>query len=193
MELDDFKKSWNAMDDQLKERELIKDENISKLIDHAKKHINEIGSFNQRVFIGSTALFILLLLLVIYDGMMPSKVFLVTMMAAIPAMGWDSYTAYHFKKIKIEELPLAVTIARVNNYYRWMIRERIVGLLFIVTIVGFFFFEQRIWQQSISTIILFLILWMLCLALPIWVYRRNIGRLKEIKKNLDELKENNAS
>ena len=39
MELDELKKSWNALDEHLKDKKLVKDEEISQLINHATKNI----------------------------------------------------------------------------------------------------------------------------------------------------------
>ena len=43
MELDELKKSWNALDEHLKDKKLVKDEDISQLINHATKNINAIS------------------------------------------------------------------------------------------------------------------------------------------------------
>ena len=35
MELEELKKSWNALDEHLKDKKIVKDEDISRLINHA--------------------------------------------------------------------------------------------------------------------------------------------------------------
>ena len=42
MELEELKKSWNALDEHLKDKELIKEEELGKLIGHADKGIHII-------------------------------------------------------------------------------------------------------------------------------------------------------
>ena len=42
MELEELKKSWNALDEHLKDKELIKEEELGKLIGHADKSIHAI-------------------------------------------------------------------------------------------------------------------------------------------------------
>ena len=37
MELEELKKSWNALDEHLKDKELIKEEELSKLLGHTGK------------------------------------------------------------------------------------------------------------------------------------------------------------
>ena len=49
MELDELKKSWNALDEHLKDKKLVKDEDISQLINHATKNINAISRLNKRL------------------------------------------------------------------------------------------------------------------------------------------------
>ena len=43
MELEELKKSWNALDEHLKDKELIKEEELGKLIGHADKGIHAIA------------------------------------------------------------------------------------------------------------------------------------------------------
>ena len=46
MELEELKKSWNALDEHLKDKELIKEEELSKLLGHTGKGIHAIGNLN---------------------------------------------------------------------------------------------------------------------------------------------------
>ena len=47
MELEELKKSWNALDEHLKDKEFIKEEELEKLIRHADKGIHAIASLNM--------------------------------------------------------------------------------------------------------------------------------------------------
>ena len=47
MELEELKKSWNALDEHLKDKEFIKEEELEKLIRHADKGIHAIASLHQ--------------------------------------------------------------------------------------------------------------------------------------------------
>ena len=67
MELDELKKSWNALDEHLKDKKLVKDEEISQLINHATKNINEMSRLNKRLRIISLTIIALLLFTFIYD------------------------------------------------------------------------------------------------------------------------------
>ena len=71
MELDELKKSWNALDEHLKDKKLVKDEDISQLINHATKNINAISRLNKRLRIISLTIIALFILALLYDGVFP--------------------------------------------------------------------------------------------------------------------------
>ena len=49
MELEELKKSWNALDEHLKDKELIKEDELERLIGHADKGIHAIARLNIRL------------------------------------------------------------------------------------------------------------------------------------------------
>ena len=51
MELEELKKSWNALDEHLKDKELIKEEELGKLIGHADKGIHAIARLNIKLIL----------------------------------------------------------------------------------------------------------------------------------------------
>ena len=61
MELEELKKSWNALDEHLKDKELIKEEELSKLIGHADKGIHAIANLNIKLILISLPVLILFL------------------------------------------------------------------------------------------------------------------------------------
>lgn len=78
MELDELKKSWNALDEHLKDKKLVKDEDISQLINHATKNINAISRLNKRLRIISLtiiALFILACYTTVYSRISTIRLF----------------------------------------------------------------------------------------------------------------------
>lgn len=189
MELDELKKSWNALDEHLKERKLIDDDDISRLIKHATENIDKMSLFNQKLRIVSYVILLLLALVFILNKMMPDLYFQITFVALIPAIGWDLFTSRFLNRTKIDEMPLVTVISRFNRIHRWMIRERIIGIGFMLFMAGFFFIYRQVWQDGTGMMIFFFALWAVCYSIPLWVYRKNLDRLREIKKNLDELKE----
>ena len=173
MELDELKKSWNALDEHLKDKKLVKDEDISQLINHATKNINAISRLNKRLRIISLTIIALFILALLYDGVFPDIYYQIILIALIPALGWDIFSSRYLSNTKIDEQPLVTVISRFNRMHRWVIRERIIGIGFILFMAVFFFF----------------VIWAIGIIIPLSIYRKNLGRLREIKKNLGELKE----
>lgn len=191
MELDELKKSWNALNEHLRDKKFVKDEDITQIINHAKTTINEMSRFNQRLRIISLAIIALIAFHFIYDGIFPDIYYQIIFVALIPAIGWDLFTSRFLRKTKIDEMPLVTVISRFNRIHRWVIRERIIGIGFMLFMAGFFFIHRQVWQEGTGILIFFFAIWAVCFTIPLWVYRKNLKRLQEIKKNLDELKELN--
>ena len=189
MELDELKKSWKALNEHLKDKKLVKDEDISQLINHATKNINAISRLNKRLRIISLTIIALFILALLYDGVFPDIYYQIILIALIPALGWDIFSSRYLSNTKIDEQPLVTVISRFNRMHRWVIRERIIGIGFILFMAVFFFFYREVWQHGTGMIVFFFVIWAIGIIIPLSIYRKNLGRLREIKKNLGELKE----
>lgn len=189
MELDELKKSWNALDDHLKDRKLVDDEDITRLIKHATENINKMSLFNQKLRITSYVILLLLALIFILNKIVPDIYFQITFAVVIPAVVWDIFSARYMTRTRIDEMPLITVISRFNRIHRWIIRERIIGMAFMLFMAGLFFISRQVWQDGTEKMIYFFAIWIVGLSIPLWVYHKNLKRLREIKKNLDELKE----
>lgn len=190
MELDDLKKSWNVLDEHLTNKEFIKDEDITRLISHAQNNIRSVNRFNRKLCIFSIVGLTFIALALVYRGEYSNIYFQILFIFCIPALCWDLFTTYYLAKTKMEERPLITTILRINRYHKWIIRERIIGVLFIVIMATLFFYQEQIGRNTAGTITFFIV-WGIGTALALWIYRKQLERIKEIKKNLDELKELN--
>ncbi|NDV60096.1 hypothetical protein [Bacteroides sp. 519] len=197
MELDDLKKSWQTIDEKLQSKQFIKDEELLKIIQTKKTsaHKAQKGLVNYNLIIlGITViLFAYILLskekyfLVLGDLFIGVLVLLIAIV--IP---WNIYTLRYLYKTDIYNMPLTTVVKRINKYNYWMTVERVVGAMIIFgfalssiivlqpwTINGWFpYFVYGIW--TIAFIIYFLI-----------INKITFRRLKNIRKNLDELKEVN--
>ena len=163
MELEELKKSWNALDEHLKDKELIKEEELGKLIGHADKGIHAIARLNIKLILISLPVLVLFLLEVLVHG--------------------------RLNPTKVDEMPLIEVISRVNRIHRWMIRERLIATAFLLILAVLSFIYWQIWQYGIAIILFFILLWGAGLGLILWIYRKKfLNRIQEIKKNLDELK-----
>ena len=88
MELEELKKSWNALDEHLKDKEFIKEEELEKLIRHADKGIHAIASLNIKLILISLPILILFLAEVLLHNRL-NPIYIIIIFAWIPALCWD--------------------------------------------------------------------------------------------------------
>lgn len=189
MELEELKKSWNALDEHLKDKEFIKEEELSKLIGHAGKGIHAIARLNIKLILISLPVLILFLAEVIFHSRL-NLIYLIILLSWIPALGWDIFTVRYLQQTKMDEMPLIEVISRVNRIHRWTIHERLIATAFLLALAILSFIYWQIWQYGIGMILLFILIWGGGLGLILWIYRKKfLNRMLEIKKNLSELKE----
>ncbi|GAE82974.1 hypothetical protein [Bacteroides reticulotermitis] len=189
MELDELKNSWDALDQHLKDKELIKEEDINKLIRHTGKGINAIARLNIKLIAISLPI-LALILADIYLYNMFNTFYFVILAALIPAFFWDLFTIIYLRNTRADVMPLVEIVERVNRFHRWVIVERIMGTLLLLGIAAFSFVHWQVWQYGVGFISLFVFLWTGGLVLILWIYQRKfLVQIHEIKKNLDELKE----
>ena len=189
MELEELKKSWNALDEHLKDKELIKEEELGKLIGHADKGIHAIARLNIKLILISLPVLVLFLLEVLLHGRL-NPIYIIIILSWIPALYWDITTTRFLQQTKVDEMPLIEVISRVNRIHRWMIRERLIATAFLLILAVLSFIYWQIWQYGIAIILFFILLWGGGLILILWIYRKKfLNRIHEIKKNLSELNE----
>lgn len=192
MELEDLKKSWNALDEQLKSQKFVKDEDICRLIQNTGKNISAIGQMNRRALAIAIPLLLLSTIGYFREGLFYDPFYIMVFILALPALCWDLFCLHYLKKTNIEEMPLVKVIARLNRFHSWMIGERVAGIAFVLILAAVFFYDRHVWQASTGVIIFFFVFWGLCFGFILWIYQKKImTRIKDIKKNLSELKELN--
>lgn len=189
MELEELKKSWNALDEHLKDKELIKEDELKKLIAHAGKGIHAIASLNIKLILISLPILFLFLMEVLFHNRL-NPIYIIIIVAWIPALCWDIVTTRFLQRTHIDEMPLIEVISRVNRIHRWTIRERLIATTFLLILAILSFIYWQIWQYGIGMILFFILLWGGGLGLILWIYRKKfLNRIHEIKKNLSELNE----
>ena len=116
MELEELKKSWNALDEHLKDKELIKEEELGKLIGHADKGIHAIARLNIKLILISLPVLVLFLLEVLLHGRL-NPIYIIIILSWIPALYWDITTTRFLQQTKVDEMPL------IENKVSALIRE----------------------------------------------------------------------
>ena len=114
MELEELKKSWNALDEHLKDKEFIKEEELEKLIRHADKGIHAIARLNIKLILISLPILILFLAEVLLHNRL-NPIYIIIIFAWIPALCWDIVTTRFLQRTQIDEMPLVEVISRVNR------------------------------------------------------------------------------
>lgn len=189
MELEELKKSWNALDEHLKDKELIKEDELKKLLAHAGKGIHAIASLNMKLILISLPILFLFLMEVLFHNRL-NPIYIIIIVAWIPALCWDIVTTRFLQRTHIDEMPLIEVISRVNRIHRWTIRERLIATTFLLILAILSFIYWQIWQYGVGMILFFILLWGGGLGLILWIYRKKfLNRIHEIKKNLSELNE----
>ena len=105
MELEELKKSWNALDEHLKDKELIKEEELSKLLGHTGKGIHAIANLNIKLILISLPILILFLAEVLLHNRL-NPIYIIILLAWIPALCWDIVTTRYLQRTRIDEMPL---------------------------------------------------------------------------------------
>ena len=188
-ELEELKKSWNALDEHLKDKEFIKEEELEKLIRHADKGIHAIARLNIKLILISLPILILFLAEVLLHNRL-NPIYIIIIFAWIPALCWDIVTTRFLQRTQIDEMPLVEVISRVNRIHRWTIRERLIAIAFLLVLAILSFIYWQVWQYGMGMIAFFILLWGGGLGLILWIYRKKfLNRIHEIKKNLSELNE----
>lgn len=189
MELDELKKSWNQLDRHLQDKLVINEAELSRLIQHTNQNVRAISRFNNQLRIVALVLICIAIAVFLTSDSGTDLYFTIVLLAAVPAIGWDLFAARYLSATRIDELPISTVILRFNKLHRWILRERIIGLLFLTAMIFTLFFHFRLWEGGPWLIALFAVLCLSSVGIILWIYRKNLRMLHYIKKNLSELKE----
>lgn len=188
MDIDELKKSWNTIDKHLEQKQIVDSESIKRLIEYASKDIQIMSRVNFRLIAISLFIIIALAMTFIWNHEMPTIVYIIIFAMSIPAFIWDIGRARFLNKTKIDEMPIKMVISRFNKMERWVIYDRNIGILIFLILTLVFFFTQHVWDNVFNTII-FVVIYTTSFIIVQGIYRKNLKRLREIKKNLNELRE----
>lgn len=204
MELDDFKKSWSALDKQLQKENIVDEEQIAKLIAKyqlgAKKGINRINCWQRfSVLLGVVAIMVLIGILIIAPSVLldimvqPKSVVMAVFIGLtfVFGMWWDIKTYRWSCATKVAEMPVVTVIERINTFRQWIKYEVIAITIWSITFVGLYYWLAECYTLPILAQIVMIILFAFLISVVLYfIYKKMIYKnLDKIKKNLDELKE----
>ena len=197
MELDDLKKTWNVLDKQLQTKEIVTDEELLQVTkqkkDITKGTLNALIKNSRNILLTTIFLMLFIVFVKMYDGIFLSEPYFWTLVALLPpALAWSIYTLRYLAKTRIDEMPLATVIERVNKYNYWMSMERILGAIILFAFALIFIISTNLLKDNLTDQIIIFSIWILGFVFYFWfINKYTFKRLKEIRKNLNELKELN--
>ena len=193
MDLDELKKSWEQINEQLKDKKLIEKEHMHELRNYVTTdRENMLKARVKGRIIAACILIPAAIILLIgcflqrVDG--DDLTYIICLIFAIPALAWDTYVSSYLSKINIEEMPLKEVVIRFNNYKRWVTIETLAGFAFFLGIMLFKFIQDRVWEHPLG-VVAYAIIWAALAYLPIRFSKKEFKRLRRVRKNLDELKD----
>lgn len=196
MELDELKKSWELLDNRLKNKELIDEKGLSNLIAERKKQTRT--SMSKMLFYAKTTLivgFLAVIGLGFYLFTMSkqgNEYYLWLYIWAVLCLGlvWDTIGYMYLKSIDIENMPLVTVVKKVTAYHRNFIIECYVAALFVLSAILIQAICIQLFTLNLVSIILFSVVWIIGCIAAIWILKKFFyNKLRNIKRNLAELRE----
>lgn len=204
MELDELKKSWNALGEQLQKEPIADEKQITKLIDgykiNTRKILNRLVII-QRFSIGIGAIglaFLLLIWLLMptlgFNEHIQSKiaVFLVFIaISIISGMWWDWKTYRWNKTIRIDEMSVSEVSRRMAIFRQWTQYEIMAISIWTVLFNLLNYWVMEYHQKPAGVQAILIISFVIFDALIIYLFYKKIiyKHLDTIKKNIEELKD----
>lgn len=204
MELDELKKSWNALDAQLQKEPIADEKQIKELITsykaNTRKSLGYISSLQRlSIGIGALGLIILLLIGLILPTFLPNE-HLQNKLAAflgfiaisiIAGMWWDWKTYCWNKSTLIDEMPVAQVSRRITTFSQWTKFEVIAISVWIIlfNVLNYWVMEYHQASAGVQAVLIsaFVIFDVLIIYL---LYKKLMYKhLNNIKKNIEELKD----
>lgn len=204
MELDELKKSWNVLNKHLEEKKIIDEEALNKLIaqrtHQTKGGISRITSLEKLsilcgivlTLLGIISCFILPKYITTAEGWTKAiYAGTFTVITLIFGMWWDVRTYLWLKNTNIEDMPTVTVIKRINKFRSWIKYEITAFVIWLILFLGLFYWIEKLYLLPNIVQILLFVFWIaVIVGSAYFIYKKLIyDRIKDIKKNLDELDE----
>ena len=186
MELDELKKSWNALNEQLQKEPIADEQQITELIAGYKANTRKsLGRLVviQRFSIGIGTICLATLLLI--------WLLLPIAISILAGMWWDWKTYRWNKNTHIEEMSVAEVSRRMTTFRQWT-KYEVMGIsiwIILFNILNYWVMEYHLMSVGVQAILI--TLFVVFDALIIYIlYKKVIYKhLDNIKKNIEELKD----
>ena len=204
MELDELKRSWNALDEQLQKEPIADEKQIAKLIAGYKANASKslgrlvvVQRFSIGIGAAGLALLLLLWLLLPAFGLheqLQAKIVVLLGFIAISiliGMWWDWKTYRWNKHTHIDEMSVAEVSRRMVTFRRWM-KYEVVGIsvwTILFNILNYWAMNYHLAPAGMQAVLITVFAILDTLIIYIFYKKMIYKHLDQIKKNIEELKD----
>ena len=183
MELDELKKSWNALDAQLQKEPIADEQQIKELIANYKTNTrHSLGRlvFLQRFSLGIGAVGLAIILFLAFITV-----------TILGGMWWDWKTYLWNKNTLVDEMPVAEVSRRMSTFRYWTHYEVWAVAIWTIVFTALFYWVMDYYMLPLGVQAVLLICYIIWDVILIYfIYKRLIYKhLDNIKKNIEELKD----
>lgn len=202
MELDELKKSWNALDEQLKKTSITDEKQIASVIARHKANAHQSISRLTRwqrlsVRIGLVCI-ALLLCSVLVPHLFPISeawqrklnVFVLFMgVSFLAGLWWDQRCYRWIKGTRMDEMPVAVVSRRMARFRQWMRYEIIAITLWVITFNALNYWIMDYYKAAFGVQAFLIALLVVCDAAIIYLFYKKViyKYLDNVKKNIEDI------
>lgn len=185
MELDELKQKWDLLSQEVEKQKIINTKLLDKIINQ------KIKSLNTYSFLGCIAYAAIIPILIMagqYKNIQVNVICTAIILMTILFL-WECYNIYLLSKTKSYKNDLISAEKSVIKYKQSKIWSYYAGFIFIIIIISWFFVSFNQYLIQTNKLFISIVLLICAIAFAIWEFRWDIGRVKELKKSIDELKE----
>ena len=200
MELDDLKKTWSRLDEQLKGDSLTDEAQIARIVEQCKgqavRSLNSINGFQRWSLWGAGVVMLVLFVAALYhlpeapDERLGKYYVLLAFIALsfVAALVWDFFSYRLVRGIQVERMPEAEVARRMELFHRRTNRE-VVGIscwLLLCTGVQYWFYDIYLWpalaQAVYVGVVLLIDALLVCLLYKHLIYKPMRNAEKNIRR-----------
>lgn len=205
MELDELKKSWNALDKHLQKSPVTDAGQLAELITtyrtRASKSLKSISNLQRASIATGVVVALLLMSIIAFAGLQEIenpqvriKVLVFTAFIAITIIGglwWDIKVYQWIKNIHVDEMPVVEVSRRITTFKRWTKHEVVAICIWAVLFNGLYYWLMNFYNAPALLQALIIMLFIVCDTLIIYLLYKKVlyKHLDNINKNIEELKD----
>lgn len=195
MELDELKQKWDLLSQEVEKQKIINNKLLDNVINQKIKNLNTY-SFIGCILYAFAITFLIMIAQYIHIqfsfisiGINSMFIIYISIISMIILLIWEVYNIYLLSKTKSYKNDLISAEKSVIKYKQSKIWSYYAGFVFSVMVISWFFFSFYQYLIQTNRLLISIMLFICVVALAIWEFKWDVGRVKELKKSIDELKE----